>query len=142
MPSERSTGLVIAAAAMSVTVLLAELILRLVGYEPWRYSTVDQNEPLMGRPEPQLGWENNPSIFTVSPYHPDGRPIHYTFLANSARRTSAGSQNDAHPKWLILGGSYTQGWAISDEDTWAWKLQARYPNKTVINYGTGGALSE
>ena len=38
---------------------------------------------------------------------------------------------------VIVGGSFAQGWAISDEETFAWKLQDRFPSLNVMNYGTG-----
>jgi hypothetical protein len=37
-----------------------------------------------------------------------------------------------------LGGSFTEGFAISDHETFAWKLQERFPRMRVRNYGHGG----
>ncbi len=38
---------------------------------------------------------------------------------------------------MVLGGSYTMGWAIPDEDTFVWKLQRAFPSFLWLNYGTG-----
>jgi nucleotide-binding universal stress UspA family protein len=39
---------------------------------------------------------------------------------------------------LLLGCSFTFGWAVSDDETWAWGLQARRPELDIRNHGTGG----
>jgi hypothetical protein len=39
---------------------------------------------------------------------------------------------------VIVGGSFAQGWGIHDEETFAWKLQERFPSLNVMNYGTAG----
>jgi hypothetical protein len=38
---------------------------------------------------------------------------------------------------LTVGCSFTFGWAVSDEDTYPWKLQARFPSVHVVNRGVG-----
>lgn len=39
---------------------------------------------------------------------------------------------------LLLGGSFTHGLAISDHETFAWKLQQKFPSIDFLNYGTNG----
>ena len=36
-----------------------------------------------------------------------------------------------------MGGSFAQGWAVSDEETFAWRLQERLPSFQVLNLATG-----
>jgi hypothetical protein len=41
--------------------------------------------------------------------------------------------------WLaLLGGSFVQGWGLSDEQTLAWRLQQRQRGLRVTNHGVGG----
>lgn len=87
-----------------------------------------------------LGWRAKKGFYPVPPYDPSGTETHYSFLEGGSRKTSAGQTDvrDARPKLIAVGCSFTQGWAISDEETYAWKLQERFPDDEVLNYGVAG----
>lgn len=116
----------------------AELALRLAGYRPWAYVQTDRNEPTMNEHDPVLGWRAKKGFHLMPPYDPSGVETHYSFLEGGLRKTSTGQTDvmDARPKIIVVGCSFTQGWAISDEETYAWKLQERFPAYEVLNYGT------
>jgi hypothetical protein len=38
----------------------------------------------------------------------------------------------------LIGGSFAQGWAVSDADTYAWRMSEAFPEVEWLNYGTGG----
>lgn len=118
----------------------AELTLRLTGYRPWAAVQADRNEPTMNENDPVLGWRAKKGFYLVPPYDPSGAEIHYTFLEGGLRKTSEGQTDvrDARPKFIAVGCSFTQGWAISDEETYAWKLQKEFPDDEVLNYGVAG----
>ncbi len=120
-----------------LALILSECLLRAFGRNPWSYKSLDSNEPTMHAPDPVLGWRNKNGNYIVPPYHWAGKPIHITFQENGQRRTGVESTK-AEGDIVIVGGSYTQGWAVSDNETYAWKLQQKYPSLKVVNYGTGG----
>jgi hypothetical protein len=91
----------------------------------------------MHEPDPVLGWKNKPGSYVVPPYQPSGQAVHVTFLDDGRRRTRANSTMTGGEKLVLVGDSYTQGWAINDEETYAWKLQERIPSLQVLNFGTG-----
>ena len=93
-------------------------------------------EPTTQTPDPVIGWKNRPGDYQIAPYSEAGRPIAMRFLADGRRRAAA-SPHSGTPL-LLVGGSFAQGWAISDEETLAWKLQLRFPELDVQNYGAGG----
>lgn len=130
-----------ATAALLASFLLAvgvgEAVLRGAGYTPWRNHTIDLDEPTMHEPDPVLGWRAKPGRHVLRPYDGAGRPIEVTFLENSSRRTRDGDVA-ASDKLVLIGGSFVQGWAISDDETLAWKLQNALPKLDVINLGTAG----
>ncbi len=39
--------------------------------------------------------------------------------------------------WLV-GDSFTMGWAVADNETFAWRLQELRPDLRVLNFGVGG----
>ena len=120
-----------------LVLICSEIILRSTGHTPWRYVGIDSNEPTMHEPDPVLGWRNKEGKYTVPPYVRSGETTYVTFL-NHGRRTTGPKESDARDEFIIVGDSFTQGWAISDAETYPWKLQQSYPSLKVLNYGTGG----
>lgn len=117
---------------------LSEALLRVSGFPPWQPYEDDLNEPTVHEPDPVLGWKNKAGEYVIPPYAATGQEIHLTFLPDGTRRTGVKETEDAIGNELVIvGGSFTQGLAISDDETYAWKLQERYPESKVMNYGSG-----
>ncbi len=144
--------------ALALALALGEAVLRMAGRKPWFYYKKDTNEPTMHEPDSVLGWRNKPGEYLVPAYSKKGDDVHLTFLEDGRRATgtpaagtpaagtpaagtpAAGTPaaGDGSRELVVVGGSFTQGWAISDHETYAWKLQEKYPSLEVLNYGTGG----
>lgn len=120
-----------------IGLILSECLLRIFGCPPWRYKSKDANEPTTHAPDLVLGWQNKEGNYVVPPWHPSGKSIHMCFQENGQRRTGVASTNTGD-EIVIVGGSYTQGWGVSDNETYSWKLQQEYPCFKIVNYGTGG----
>lgn len=134
----------IVAVIVTLTMMLAlsEVALRLAGKSPWEDSG-RTDDPVMHEPDAVLGWRSKAGNYEVPPRVESGEATRLTFLENGRRvtsRKSATPDGEANgiPELILVGGSFTQGWAISDDETFAWKLQERFPNLEVKNYGTGG----
>ena len=129
--------------AISLSVLislgLAELTLRFAGFEPWMYTPRDLGEPTMHEFDPVLGWKNKPGHYSYLAYNGVGPNIQVTFLDDGSRATSDNHIHAASTKSVVLVGcSFTEGWAVSDYETYPWKLQEIFPAVKFYNYGTGG----
>ena len=147
---EMSARLLASAAGLVGALLVAELLLRLSGLGPWTYFEFDLREPTMHVDDPQLGWRNKPGRYTIPPYSPEGEEIRMTFLEDGtrasggspghgpARRSAADGAGTESRRLVLLGGSYIEGFAISDPETLAWRLHERFPGFDVRNYGTAG----
>jgi DNA-directed RNA polymerase subunit RPC12/RpoP len=119
--------------------VLAEILLRVAGYTPWKTFTRFDNEPSVHEPDPTRGWRNKPGKYVFPPYAPGGEKILMTFLPDGSRSTGKSPTNSNTKKKIIFtGGSFTQGWAISDDQTMAWKTQLNFPETQVKNWGVGG----
>ena len=117
---------------------LAELVLPWPGIVRGSTPLVDVGEPTMHEPDPVLGWRSKPGRYVVPPYQPGARPSSFTFLEGGTRRSAHFLVKGAAGDLVLVGDSYTQGWAISDDETYAWKLQEKRPDLTVSNFGTAG----
>ncbi|GAB5521346.1 MAG: hypothetical protein RhofKO_35970 [Rhodothermales bacterium] len=137
MSTRVKTGL-LSIGALLIALGLGEVGVRLLGYGPWRYQTLDADEPVLHDPHPTRGWVNRPGRYVISPYHPEDDSIHIAVLSDGRRRTGHTVVEGTSGDVLVVGGSYTQGWAISDDETYAWQLQEAHPEYRIHNTGVGG----
>jgi hypothetical protein len=114
----------------------SELGLRLLRPNP-PAARLRSSDPAVHRPDPDLGWRSKAGHYELPPYSRAGTPIDMRFYEDGSRRASAAADSGGTPL-LLFGGSFAQGWAISDDETLAWKLQLRFADAEVSNYGTGG----
>lgn len=138
--TETRARLLMVVLAAGIAILAAEGLLRLLGFTPWTYVTTDRDEPVIFEYDPVLGWKPKEGRYTIPPYTPAGSETSLTILRSGLRRSSEQQHEtrDDRPKMLFVGCSFTQGWAISDQETFPWKVQARFPSYEVLNYGTNG----
>jgi hypothetical protein len=57
--------------------------------------------------------------------------------ADGLRITHPPGAQPGRPELWIFGCSYTQGWGLSDEETYSWLIQRDMPGIEVVNFGTG-----
>jgi hypothetical protein len=118
---------------MLAALVIAEIALRASGHKPW--TEVDEASwifPRMHEPDPALGWRSKAGRYVFGT-----TPIHMTFWQDHTRATAAAPVR-ADAAVVVLGCSFVQGWALSDEETFAWKLQERFARARVLNFGTAG----
>jgi hypothetical protein len=118
-----------------VALAIAEVAVRLSGHTP--RVPIAKPEPPIHAPDPVLGWKPIPGEYVFGPYSPGAAPVDVTILANGSRDTGGGPP-DGRPEVLLVGDSFTMGWAVSDDETWAWRLQELRPDVDVVNRGVGG----
>ncbi len=134
------TNLALLLASTVLSLLAVEVGLRIAGHQPWQY-IVHENEPTMHERDETLGWRNKAGKYEFPGYTVKRRrDIKVTFLGDGLRSTHPKQNNrrDDRPKLVIAGGSFTQGWGISDHRTYPWRVQKAFPGFEVLNYGTGG----
>ncbi len=123
----------------ALAVALVELLLRASGRRPWRYYGAEINAPTIHEPDAELGWKAKPGSYEIPPHAPGSPAIRVTILPDGTRFTGAEDANgDGRSKLAFVGGSLTHGWAISDDETFAWRIQEQFPSLRVANFGTGG----
>lgn len=125
--------------SLALALLAAEGIARMLGYRPWE-PPIRAAQRVPHENHRVLGWRSREGSYISPPYSPSGSPIQTTFLSEGLRKTSPdqGNVRDDRPKLVFVGCSFTQGWAISDHETFPWKLQQAFPAFEVLNFGTSG----
>jgi hypothetical protein len=116
----------------TAALIAAEIVLRQLGRGPWKETVYASDMPLMHEPDAELGWRNAPGNHVFG-----SPPIEMTFWPDHTRAT-APQPVDARPAAIVIGDSFVQGWAVSDAETFAWKLQERFPHLAVRNLGCAG----
>jgi len=88
-----------------------------------------------------LGWVLKPGHYDQIPFAEGGPRVRYTIFDGGVRKSSVVHTSEFSPekKVFTIGGSYTQGYAVSDEDTYSWVLQGKLPDSWgVFNQGVPG----
>ncbi len=123
-------------------IVVSEVVLRTVGIRPYdQQKTTIQVEPggTFFVKHPTLGYTHIPGAFHVT--LPDGYDFDVTHLSSTFRATHPLATYDSvatKDEIWIFGCSFTHGWAVDDDETYAWLLQERFPEYEVVNFGTSG----
>lgn len=134
--SPRLATILLLCTSLLVVAACAEGMLRLLGRRPWRPSLARVGLPALHEPDAQLGWRNKPGAHRLPPFSGVGPEVRFTFLEDGSRATSR-VPREGRPL-LLLGCSFTQGYAVSDEETFAWRLGELLPSLPIVNLGTSG----
>jgi hypothetical protein len=90
-------------------------------------------------PDPELGFRPIPGSFRAR--FGNDYEWRLTNLPDSTRITRPLEQYAGaapRPGIWVFGCSFVQGWGLDDDDTLPWKLQERFPDYDVVNFGVGG----
>ena len=125
--------------ATLIGLLISEISLRLIGIKPWKYVTINDSisEKIIFKYESVLGWIANEGDYKVNPVDQREKIFKLSIGKNGERKTGL-KRNSFSKEILLIGGSFAQGWGVDDEDTFAAKLEKKYSDIKVHNYGQGG----
>jgi len=132
-----------------VSLILVETVYRFTHWESYKnflafQEKLDkalQEEITFHEGDSTLGWHPRPGNYSISPYDgkSDSNNIQVTILEDGTRFTGNESSGGSFEHYfLFIGGSYTQGYAISDHETFVYKLQTEFPSSKFINLGAAG----
>lgn len=109
----------------------AEIVCRIAGVRPFRVTAREYIG--WAKPDPTLGWRNNPGA------HPADEGPHelMTILPDGSRDTGTPANATRRPI-VIVGCSFAEGYGVRDDETFAWKLQQRFPATPIRDFGTPG----
>ncbi len=129
--------LIISTLIFSILILFIsfEILLRLFGQKPFSFSEKTIEEPQTNEYDNILGWKPIIGSFKFSPWSPDGKSTELT----TTKFGRFDLYNDQSVRKIIfIGGSFTQGFAIDNAQTFSFKLQSKTKKLNIENYGVGG----
>jgi hypothetical protein len=135
-------GLTALTISIVVSLSLAEVAARLLGYRPYERPNYDIRIEPGGKyqaRDPVLGYRHLPGQFNVT--LPNGDTWQVTHLEDTLRITQPledyANAPDREGIWLF-GCSFVHGWGLNDSETLGWLLQELQPNYEIVNFGVGG----
>jgi hypothetical protein len=133
-------NLLLFSAALSVSLLGAEVAIRLAGFGPREvkvnaFFTHGVNTT-WSIPDPELGWINKPGVSTA--IGEDPAPMTFWDFGRRASRADPSIPTDERIPVMVVGGSDAQAYGVRDEDSFIYLLAKRYPNLWFENFGNGG----
>jgi hypothetical protein len=119
---------------LAISTLLACLTveggLRLIGYTPLVLpKSIDRN---WSRPDPLFGWTNRAGRFAAS----EAGNAEMNFDQSGQRVTPPGAAIARRVD--VVGDSITQGYGVTDRETYVWRVAAMRPDLAFANLGVGG----
>ncbi|WP_298369929.1 SGNH/GDSL hydrolase family protein [Azospirillum sp.] len=127
--------LIISLVSLLLSLLVGEVYLRMVGFTPkavWVNANFDGSN--WGMEDPVLGWVNRSGTFASLEKGGADMSFQPDHTRTSRPVAEAGRSADV----LVVGCSFTQGYSVSDAETYAWRLGERFPGLIIDNFGTGG----
>tara|TARA_Y100000590_G_scaffold33844_1_gene37052 strand:+ start:2485 stop:3477 length:993 start_codon:yes stop_codon:yes gene_type:complete len=117
--------------------IFLEIGLRVLGFKPWKYIKRDLDEPITNQYDSKIGWKPKEGVYTFPPFSQNGKHTKFTVLKDGSR-FSGKIKNNFEGEAALIGGSFTQGWAVDDKETFSWFLQKKLKKIKIKNYGVGG----
>ena len=140
-PLTRANCLVLAGAVLAA-IVVAELMARCAGYQPFRPGEIRISVEPGGRlyqRHSELGYVALPGTLRVALR--DGYSFRVTHLPDGRRITrpleTYGSPRTKPEIW-VFGCSYTYGWSLNDEETYPWLVQEGLLGHEVVSFGLNG----
>ncbi len=119
------------------SLIVLELTLRILGFEPWRYQSYNSDRAAFNEFDPVRGWRNKPGSYEYPGFSDEVKSITLN-IDETGSRVTANHVSQGEINIAVVGGSWAHGWALSDDQTFAWKLQQQFPNARLFNYASGG----
>lgn len=117
------------------SLIIVELFLRLLGVQPWRYENITDNISMFKYDE-HLGWISKKGAYHLELENNYGIKFNVTIEGDGSR--FSGNKDEKKENIFFIGGSFTQGHGVNDDETFSFITQQKYKNFNVYNFGQSG----
>ena len=136
-------NIVLLLVSIFVLFILSEIILRILGREPYKLELIDTIAKPGGKlfqPDSLLGYKNLPGEFEITIRQKlKFKATHLEVTGNRITHpTTSETLNNYKDEIWIFGGSSSYGWGVNDNETYSWLLQNKFPEYEVVNFSVNG----
>ena len=117
------------------SLIIVELFLRLLGFQPWIYENTTDNISMFKYDE-HLGWISKKGAYHLELENNYGIKFNVTIEGDGSR--FSGNKDEKKENIFFIGGSFTQGHGVNDDETFSFITQQKYKNFNVYNFGQSG----
>ena len=111
-----------------------EIFLRFFGYKPWKSGEIQSHN--IYREDKTKGWLSQQGDYEIVASKTYSKKSKISILEDGSRLT--GNINDNEKKIIFIGGSFTQGWGVDDNETFSYLIQNQLKDYKIKNFGQGG----
>ena len=120
-----------------LSIVFIEILLRISGATPFKKNSLKQfDEPVTNEIDNKFGWIPREGVHNFKPWAKEGKET--TLTINKDKSRFINNQNESLNKIVFIGGSFTQGWGVNDEETFSYLLQKKFVDFKIFNFGVGG----
>jgi hypothetical protein len=119
-----------------LSLLIIELLLRIIGFKPWNYEKTETKNQVIFKFDPNIGWVSKKGIYELTINDKKKTKIKLKIQENGNRHI--GNEDLQKNKIIFIGGSFTQGWGVNDNETFSYSIQKKFPDFSIYNFGQSG----
>jgi hypothetical protein len=132
----KKTTLVLIIFSVFISLIIVEVLLQLIGFKPWKYEKSESGNQEIFKKDNELGWVAKKGIYELNINSNVKSKIKFTIEDGGNRQTSI--DNLKKNNIFFIGGSFTQGWGVNDDNTFAHLIQNKFNNYKVYNFAQSG----
>lgn len=117
-----------------ISIFILESLLRLAGFKPWKSEFKDHQS--IFEFDSKLGWISKEGEYLIN--SSDSAKMNKFTIEKRSNRSSGKPKENTRKEVVLIGGSFTQGAGVSDEETFAHHLQILLPKHKILNFGQAG----
>lgn len=118
-----------------ISLLTVEVLLKILNFKKFEFIELENNS--IAIPHKELGWVTKEGVNILNHEKRIYKKIIYTYEDLGNRKTINKKNNDKN-SILVFGGSFTQGWGVSDNKTFSSRIQESLKELDVYNFGHAG----
>lgn len=117
-----------------ISIFILESLFRIAGFKPWK-SEIKNHESIF-KFNSRLGWISKEGKYLIT--SSDKAKINKFTIEKDSNRSSGKPKDRTLKEIILVGGSFTQGAGVSDDETFAYQLQLLLPKHKILNFGQAG----
>ena len=118
------------------SLLLLEFFLRFLNFKPWKYENEISKNNEIFQYEKKLGWISKKGFYQMT-FDENKNPNSFITIEEKGNRFIENSEENKE-SIIFIGGSFTQGWGINDNQTFSNLIKNYFQKYNVYNFGQSG----